>query len=40
MYAIIETAGHQHKVTSGDVLRIDREVTVFRARRVPPRAEY
>ncbi len=27
MYAIIETAGHQHKVTSGDVFRIDREVT-------------
>jgi len=23
MYAIIETSGHQHKVTSGDVLRID-----------------
>jgi len=27
MYAIIETAGHQHKVTSGDVFRIDREIT-------------
>jgi large subunit ribosomal protein L21 len=26
MYAIIETAGHQHKVTSGDVFRIDREI--------------
>ena len=26
MYAIIETAGHQHKVTSGDLLRIDREI--------------
>ena len=26
MYAIIETAGHQHKVTSGDVLHIDREI--------------
>jgi large subunit ribosomal protein L21 len=25
MYAIIETNGHQHKVTSGDTLRIDRE---------------
>jgi large subunit ribosomal protein L21 len=27
MYAIIETSGRQHKVTSGDTLRIDREIT-------------
>ena len=26
MYAIIETNGHQHKVTSGDTLTIDREI--------------
>ena len=27
MYAIIETGGHQHKVTSGEILRLDREVS-------------
>jgi large subunit ribosomal protein L21 len=27
MYAIIETGGRQHKVTSGDTLRVDREIT-------------
>jgi large subunit ribosomal protein L21 len=27
MYAIIEAGGAQHKVTSGDILRISREVT-------------
>lgn len=25
MYAIIEAGGHQHKVTSGDILRLDGE---------------
>lgn len=27
MYAIIETGGRQHRVSSGDVLRIEREIT-------------
>ncbi len=26
MYAIIETGGHQHKVTSGEIIRVEREV--------------
>ncbi len=26
MYAIIETNGHQHKVTSGEILRLDRPI--------------
>jgi large subunit ribosomal protein L21 len=26
MYAIIEASGHQHKVTSGDILHLDREI--------------
>lgn len=26
MYAIIETGGRQHKVSSGDVLRVEREI--------------
>jgi large subunit ribosomal protein L21 len=26
MYAVIEANGHQHKITTGDVLKLDREI--------------